>query len=331
MNASTDVFVIAGQAHVGVFESETAGDNEGLNYTNGATPFKKTSMPSPSWSPGGKQVVYEVTSFTPTRPMEKKLHSWDGDWEYRFTDVFPQLSNQGRLDITQKQLGNSWVITMDPDGNNMDLVFDTHTIGEIDASLVVQGLAGAFQPSCSPDPEARVFRTTSNSSFYEALTDGNVHSGFPSYSADGRYIVFRECGVRYGLRIIDLADKSKRFLTNATKNLPYWSPYGERIVFTRKTNSTNFDVCTIRPDGSDLRILTSSDANDAHAVWSHDGRILYNGGMCGFREECAVYDDRFQPYGQIMSMYADGSNKTMLTDSRWQGLMPLYVPKEYLY
>ncbi|KAK8436771.1 hypothetical protein IWX49DRAFT_285892 [Phyllosticta citricarpa] len=177
---------------------------------------------------------------------------------------------------------------------------------------------------------ARVFRTTSNSSFYEALTDGNVHSGFPSYSANGRYIVFRECGVRYGLRIIDLADKSMRFLTNATDNLPYWSPDGERIVFTRKTNSTNFDVCTIRPDGSDLRILTWSDANDAHAVWSHDGRILYNSGMYDFREECAVYDDTFQPYGQIMSMYADGSNKTMLTDSMWEDLMPLYVPNEYL-
>ncbi|KAK7628602.1 hypothetical protein IWX50DRAFT_124308 [Phyllosticta citricarpa] len=110
-------------------------------------------MRSPSWSPDGKQVVHEVTSFTPTRPMKKKLYSWDGDWEYRFTDVFPQLSNQGRLAITQKQLGNSSVVTMDPDGNNMDVVFDTYTIGEINASLVVRGLAGAFQPSCSPDGE----------------------------------------------------------------------------------------------------------------------------------------------------------------------------------
>ncbi|KAK7551544.1 hypothetical protein BKA81DRAFT_402617 [Phyllosticta paracitricarpa] len=260
-------------------------------------------MRSPSWSPDGKQVVHEVTSFTPTRPMKKKLYSWDGDWEYRFTDVFPQLSNQGRLAITQKQLGNSSVVTMDPDGNNMDVVFDTYTIGEINASLVVRGLAGAFQPSCSPDGEWISF----------GLGAWLKGARLP-YSANGRYIVFRECGVRYGLRIIDLADKSMRFLTNATDNLPYWSPDGERIVFTRKTNSTNFDVCTIRPDGSDLRILTWSDANDAHAVWSHDGRILYNSGMYDFREECAVYDDTFQPYGQIMSMYADGSNKTMLTD-----------------
>ncbi|KAK8185133.1 hypothetical protein HDK77DRAFT_316062 [Phyllosticta capitalensis] len=325
-----------------------AGDDEGLNYTSGATPFKKTSMRSPSWSPDGKQVVYEVTSFTPNRPMEKKLYSWDGDYEYRFTDVFPQLSNQGRLAITQKQLGNSSVVTMDPDGQNMFLAFDTYTTGEVNASLVVQGLAGAFQPSWSPDGEwisfglgawfqerstqkARVFRTTANGSYYEALTDGTVHSGFPSYSADGRYIVFREWGVRFGLRVIDLTDKSMRYLTNATDNLPYWSPDGEHIVFTRKTNATNFDVCTIRPNGTDLRILTSSGANDAHAVWSHDGRILYNSGMYGFREECAVYDDTFQPYGQIMSMNADGTNKTMLTDSMWEDSMPLYVPNEYLY
>ncbi|KAK8155836.1 hypothetical protein IWX90DRAFT_473239 [Phyllosticta citrichinensis] len=325
-----------------------AGDDGGPNYTFGATPHKLTSMRSPSWSPDGKQVVYEVTSFTPNRPMEKKLCSWDGDWEYRFTNVFPQLSNQGQLAITQKQLGNSSVVTMDPGGMNMKLVFDTYSTGEVNSSLVTQGLDGAFQPAWSPDGEwiafglgawfqeratgkARVFRTMSNGSYNEALTDGTVHSGFPSYLADWRYIVFREWGVRYGLRIIDLTDKSMRFLTNATDNLPFWSPDGEHIVFTRKTNSTNFDVCTIRPDGSELRIHTSSGANDAHAVWSQDGRILYNSGEYGFREECAVYDDTFQPYGQIMSMNSDGSNKTMLTDSIWEDSMPLYVPNEYLY
>ncbi|GJC86480.1 tol-pal system protein TolB [Colletotrichum liriopes] len=322
------------------------GDNEGFNYTSGAVPAVTAAVRSPAWSPDGKFVIYEKVAFT-ARPMEKPLWSWDEDWEYRHTDVFPQLSLQGRLVITQKQLGNSSIVSMNPDGSDLKLVFDSSSTNEIDPALVAQGLAGAFQPSWSSDGDwitfglgswfqsratgkARVYRTTSNGSYYEALTDGTVHSGFPSYSPDGKSIVFREWGVRYGLRIIDLETKTVRSLTNATDNLPFWSPDGERIVFTRKTSATNFDVCTIRPDGTDLNTLTSSGANDAHAVWSHDGRILYSSGMYGFRDEAAIYDQTFQPYGQILVMDADGSNKRMLTDSLWEDSMPLYVPNEFL-
>ncbi|CAI0648951.1 unnamed protein product [Colletotrichum noveboracense] len=321
-------------------------DNEGYNYTSGATAAVKAAIRSPAWSPDGKFVVYEKVGFT-ARAQEKPLYSWDEDWEYRSTDVFPQLSLQGRLVITQKQLGNSSIVSMNPDGSDLKLVFDSYSTGELDSALVAKGLAGAFQPAWSADGEwvvfglgswfqsratgkARVYRATSNGSYYEALTDGTVHSGFPSYSPDGRYVAFREWGLRYGIRILDLETREVRSLTNATDNLPFWSPDGERLVFTRKVSSTNFDVATIRPDGTDLQILTSSGANDAHAVWTADGRILYSSGMYGFRDEAAIYDQTFQPYGQIIVMDADGSNKRMLTDSLWEDSMPLYVPNEFL-
>jgi len=91
-------------------------------------------------------------------------------------------------------------------------------------------------------------------------------------------------------------------------------------------DAVNFDIFTIRPDGSDLLRLTTNRANDGHAVWTADGRIMWNSGIYGFRDEVALQDNTFQPYGQIFIMNADGTDKRVLTDSLWEDSMPLYVP-----
>lgn len=90
----------------------------------------------------------------------------------------------------------------------------------------------------------------------------------------------------------------------------------------------NFNICTIRPDGSDLTRLTTSRADDGHAVYTADGRILWSSGLYGFCQETALYDDTFQPYGQIFVMDADGTDKSILTDMLWGDTMPLFVPAD---
>lgn len=52
--------------------------------------------------------------------------------------------------------------------------------------------------------------------------------------------------------------------------------------------------------------------------------------MYGFKDESALFDNTFQPYGQIMVMNYDGTNKTLVTDTIWEDSMPLYMPNEYL-
>ncbi|TDD84389.1 hypothetical protein E1293_13045 [Actinomadura darangshiensis] len=320
------------------------GADEGLAYTSGRPPVKRT-LRSPVWSPDGDSVVYEKLDYT-TRALDANLYSWSSDWDYRFCDVFPVLSGQGRLAITSKQLGNSSIVTMNPDGTDQRIVFNTSD-SDLDPTMVAHGLAGAFRPTWSPDGEwlafglggwfqeraettAVVARVRSDGSTWEPLTDGSTNAGFPSYSADGNEIVYRVWGEDMGLRVLDLRTGATRVLTTESDNLPDWSPDGERILFTRRTSDTNFDVCTIRPDGRELRVLTSSGANEGHAVWNYDGRILYSSGMYGFREEAALYDDTFQPYGQIFSMSDSGSDQRMLTDSLWEDSMPIYLRQDVL-
>jgi Tol biopolymer transport system component len=197
--------------------------------------------------------------------MEQKLYSWQDGWEYRFSDEFPSLSNQGRLAVAA---GN--IVAMDPDGSNQTVVLSSRTQVPIPGNT--SSISGqALQPTWSPDGEwvsfgvgaffwswsqstAVIVRATSNGTFFESLTDGSVNSGLPNYSADGRYIVYREWGDRYGLRLIDLDDKSIASLTTTDENLPYFSSDGTKVVLTRHVDGVNYDVVTINPDGTGERM-----------------------------------------------------------------------------
>ena len=230
------------------------------------------------------------------------------------------------------------------DGANRRRVYDS-TMSGLPPDQVARGLAGAFQPTWSPDGQwlafgvgqwfqerrtgiASIQRIRIDGTGLEVLTDGSIHSGFPSYSADGNKIVYRVYSETVkGLRILNLTDRTTQVLTTEADNLPSWSPDGSKIVFTRRVDATNFDVYTIKPDGTGLKRLTTSGANDGHAIWRYDGKILWSTGMFGFRDEVALYENTFQPDGQNWIMNADGSGKYAITDTLWEDAMPLYIPK----
>ena len=306
-----------------------AGENEGIGFTNGKA--IKANLRSPSWSSDGKKVVYEKQDWTP-RTQNELLYSWDANYEYRYTDVFPSFSVDGKLVVTEKN-DNSSIAIMDADGSNKKRIFPATDD------------VAAFSPSWSPDGQwvafgyggflqsrktkaAKIVMVKRDGTELQDLTDGLPNAGFPSWSPDGKKIVYRVWGKDVvGLRILNIADRSVQVLTTEFDNVPYWSPDGKKIIFTRKHDGNNFDIFTIKPDGNGLKQLTTLPTNDAHAVWTNNGKqIMWTSGEYGFKEEAALSDNTFQPYGIIFIMNADGTKKRPLTDSLWEDSMPCFLP-----
>jgi Tol biopolymer transport system component len=306
-----------------------AGPTRGLVYTGGGA-VVAGDMRSPAWSPDGTSVVYERVGFKP-RPQNLKLYSWDPAYEYRYTDVFPSFAKDGTLVVTRKD-GDSSIDIMAADGSNRREVFPSNGGSAFSPEWSPDGQSivfayGGFLQSRNRQP-AKIMMVRRDGTNLTTLTDGSPNAGFPSWSPDGTRVVYRVWGGDVqGLRIMNLADRSVQVLTTDYDNLPQWSPDGTRILFTRRHSGFNFDIFTIRPDGTDPQRLTTSPANDAHAVWTDDGQhIMWNSGMYGWKEEAALYDRTFQPYGQIFIMKADGTGLRQLTDSLWEDAMPRFVP-----
>jgi len=339
-----------------IFYRRKGGAGEGLYSTAPGKPAVKIpGLRTPSWSPDGKQVIYEKFTWRGWK-QNQPLFSWERGIEYRYTDVWPSFSKDGMMVITSKG-DNSSVDIMRPDGSERRRIYDVDKSG-LDPVRVKRGLAGAFFATWSPDGEwvafglgywftergiggAKLMRVRRDGTGAEPLTDDSIfNAGFPSYSADGKQIAFRAWGKDadrgnydlQGIRVLDLETRKIRVLTNGYDNLPVWSPDGSRILFTRGAKEpgakwANFDICTVRPDGTDFRRITTAPSSEGHGVWTNGGKqILYNSAIAGYRDEAAIYDNTFQPYGQLFVMDADGGNKRQITDSIWEDSTPQYVP-----
>ncbi len=318
-----------------------AAEQAGLAFTTGGT-GTRGSFRNPAWSPDGMRVVYHKADFT-ARPQNQPLYSWDTDTDVQYTDVFPQFSRDGRLaisDLRNLATPMASISVMAADGSNRRVVFSDPSGSAFvptwspDGQWIAFGF-GAFFGARDTRPAKLMMVRADGAPQTKDLTKGTPNSGFPSFSPDGTRIAYRVWGEydgkrEYGIRVLNLADGSVKTLTTELDNFPSWSPNGDVIAFTRRSGGTedyDYDIFTMRPDGTNVRRLTDAPGNDSHSSWSPDGKsILWTSGRYGFKDEAAMYDNAFQPFAQIFIMKADGSDQRVLTRSRWEDSMPAIVP-----
>ena len=156
----------------------------------------------------------------------------------------------------------------------------------------------------------------------------------PGWSPDGKQIVFSRFtgkGPKAAVFVVDADGQNLRQISPAklSVGLAGWSPDGSRIVLTSfdrpvpgVTGDFHQDIYTVRPDGTDLRQLTT-DGISNRATWTPDGRILFTRGL-GFVPDGGAPG--------LWTMDADGSNAArlipgVLAGNEWQfGWLPAWQP-----
>jgi len=208
--------------------------------------------------------------------------------------------------------GNQEIYVMNPDGTGQ--------------RRLTYEKAEDMTPAFSPDGRKIAFTSRRAGVFYLFLmnADGTdqrqlaperaVSGTEPTWSPDGKRIVFRTTVTPYTIYSINVDGSGLQKLTDGTAGAssPAWSPDGKKIAFTSR-RSGNPEIYAMDADGANVVRLTSNDAIDRFPAWSPDGRRI------------AFESDR-DGDSRIYAMNADGTNVVRLTSPPGKDSRPSWSP-----
>ena len=324
----------ASRGRIGYF---SGGPQGGLEFTKGAA-GARGEFESPDWSADGRRMVFHRDVET-TWPPVREWHSKDPRFRLVRAGIFPSYSPTGASLVSNSEtaaLLHNRILRMKEDGSGRSTLFQDEKKSAVAPAWsprgdrIVFGLGGAFSGFMGLGRlVSNLAIIRANGDDFRLLTEGEGNDGFPSWSPDGRRVVYRTAGEKgKGLRILDVDTGQGKTLTEGpfNDNFPAWSPAGDIIAFTSNRDQ-DYEIYSIKADGTGLQRLTYSPGNEGHPAWSPDGRwIAFSTGRGGFKDESPLHPHNPQSYGEICVMRADGSSPILLTDNPFEDATPAFRP-----
>jgi len=231
---------------------------------------------NPSFSPDGSMIAF--LSSTLHTPHDLWIMKTDGTGAKR-------LTTKGVKDFRWSPDGKSIMITVNRKGFEETLVIG---IEAESAEKRITGLVpGASIPAYSPDGELFAFTApnekkvrdlwigTADGERIEAVTEKiSVRNVF--WSPDSRKIYY-EVGKDYGVGIweMDLATMESKSILSKYIGTPGYSEKANLIAFAYPTNPGEFEIRTMKLDGSDIKNYVSPRLPGRWISWDTDGKGVY--------------------------------------------------------
>jgi hypothetical protein len=197
--------------------------------------------------------------------------SWSNDGNDSFIAFFGRtygadgdtlLTPSGERDLSDDR---NHVFKVALSGLDLQLLFDAgiepkFTIDDVSAGEMIQPVLTSNAPA-----DGNMY----DLAFFDWSPDG---SKLVYHMRDGIWIANLQASLQENRAVVHETDTAERsLLINAIFSFPRWSPDGTRIAF-----SENGYIRTIRTDGTDLKTVLSTTANDRFGVpiWSPDSQFL---------------------------------------------------------
>lgn len=223
------------------------------------------SVQCPSWSPQGDRLVFMNRLFLDLYlidPDSGSLTRLTNSTAYEGFASWSPTESLIAFEATTPQHSGLYTISID---------------GTEQKTLVAETNANYWHPSWAPDGKRVAF---------ESNRDGPAEIYQAAIGVDGT---------------LDMSTLVRLTYNHDWDGGPSWSPNGDRIAFYSYYKN-NYEIFTVKIDGTDLRQLTNNQIDDMEVSWSPDGRQL-------------LFTSWHDDATDIYSINADGTALTRLTNS----------------
>jgi Tol biopolymer transport system component len=208
-----------------------------------------------------------------------------------------------------------------------------------DGEWIAFAWGDAGSPGELPSRNGEIWKIRADGTSLRNLTPGAAgNNSHPSFSADGKRIVFRSGrSGQFDLYLMNADGSDVRALTSDAANdlFPVFSPASNEMAFVSNRHdptSKLYEIylMTVNSDGSpgSARRLTDDGVQKAHLAFSYDGKwILFSSEAGGVSdEEPLVQTVAFagQMYGEMYALRLSDGVTVRLTENKWEEGIPAW-------